>query len=72
MSAYHFVPGELVRLVGNWGTPSQRRAVWVISPERPGLETIQIHRLADPDCLMRINTDRLVTISPLEALALQA
>jgi len=65
--------GQMVRLTGKFGTPSQHNAVWIASkPDYCNWPFAMIHRLSDPDCWIEVPTRCIVPTSPLEMLALQA
>ena len=40
--------GMWVRMIGEWGTPSQKAAIWVVDDRYPG-PWVEIRRLDDPD-----------------------
>lgn len=66
-------PGQLVRIVGEIGTPSQKSAVWVLDDWWGlGIENAQMYRLENPDCIVRWKWRDIEPINPLKMLAEQA
>ena len=63
--------GDRVRIVGPYGTPSQRSTSWIVGRRTLTWQVI-IHREDDHDCYIVIKKDHITKTSPLELLAAQA
>jgi len=70
---YCFKPGQTVRLIGCFHTPSQRQELWVIDPatfkEDYGQSPITVHRLNKPDCLISLRREHLQPSTLLDLMA---
>jgi hypothetical protein len=67
-----FRHGETVRLIGGFGTPSQRLCLWVILfrlKEDTADKTVHIRRQADPDYSMWVDRRHVTPATVLDILS---